>query len=183
VELQPENLDAHDNLGVALMRAGRFPEAVTVLRRAVSIDPKSPEARDNLGQAYLQQGQLKEAVESLQSAVALKPDYADAHFNLGQAFKIDKNPRAAADEIRLALRAQPDWPLALSTLAWLEATERDAPRNPEDAVRLASRAAELTRGRDPSVLDILAVAYASAGRLDDADRVSAASKALAPSRP
>jgi Flp pilus assembly protein TadD len=183
VKLQPDSIAARDNLGVALMRAGRFPEAVTVLQHVIELDPKSAEARDNLGQALLQQGKLEEAMASLQAAVDLKPDYADAHFNLAQALNMAGNPRAAASEIRVALRAQPDWPLALSTLAMIEATQRDAPRDPEDAIRLASRAAALTGQRDPQALDALAAAYASAGRPADAQRASAAAKALGGGRP
>jgi tetratricopeptide (TPR) repeat protein len=183
VRLEPGNVGTRDNLGVALMRAGRFADAVTTLQQAVAIAPQSAEAHDNLGQALLQQGKVDEAAASLRKAVELKPDYADAHFNLAQALKMAGHPREAANEVRAALRTQPDWPLALTTLAWLEATERDAPRDPEDAVRLASRAAELTRQRDPQVLEVLAAAYASAGRLDEAAQASAASKALAPARP
>ena len=180
VDLQPDSLQARDNLGVALMGLGKFPDAVATLQRAVELQPKSAEARDHLGQALLQSGKVKEAIASLEHAVELKPDYADAHFNLSQAFTMSGDPKTAAVHLRRALQAQPDWPLALTSLAWLEATERDAPRNPENAIRLASRAAELTQQKDAHVLDILAVAYASAGRFDDAERASAASAALAP---
>jgi Flp pilus assembly protein TadD len=183
VKLQPESAAARDNLGVALMRSGRFPEAVAVLQRAIDLEPKSADARDNLGQALLQEGRVKEAMASLQAAIDLKPDYADAHFNLGQAFKMSGNARDAAKEIRAALKSAPDWPLALTALASLEATDAGTPKDPDDAVKLASRAVELTQGRDPQVLNVLAAAYASAGRRADAEHATAAAKALTAAAP
>jgi len=47
---------------------------------------------------------------------------------------------------------------------------------PEEAVRLAERAAQVTKGQDALVLETLAVAYFSADRLDRA--VSTAQAAL-----
>ena len=65
------------------------------------------------------------------------------------------------------------------SLASLEATEPDAPRDLRDAVRLASRAADLTGRRDPRILDVLAAVYAAAGRFGDASRTAEAAQALA----
>ena len=59
------------------------------------------------------------------------------------------------------------------------ATERDAPLNPENAVRLASRAAELSGKRDAHILDVLAAAYAVDGRFADAVRTAEAAEAVA----
>jgi hypothetical protein len=53
-------------------------------------------------------------------------------------------------------------------------------RNGVRAVDLAERAALFSRRSDPLVLDVLAAAYAEAGRFDDA--VSAAGAALARAR-
>ena len=41
-------------------------------------------------------------------------------------------------------------------------------RQPDEAIRLAERAAELTRYQHPNILDTLATAYAAAGRFDQA---------------
>ena len=42
---------------------------------------------------------------------------------------------------------------------------------PQGAVRLAEAAARLTRGEDAAALEVLAAAYASAGRTDEARAV------------
>ena len=51
-------------------------------------------------------------------------------------------------------------------------------RDPGEAVRLASRATELSGGRDPAILDTLAAAYAAAGRFEEAVRTAEAAEAL-----
>jgi spermidine synthase len=62
-------------------------------------------------------------------------------------------------------------------LAWIQATHNQTKfRNPEEAVDNALRACELTKYKNPGVLDTLAAAYAAAGRFSDA--VATAEKAL-----
>ena len=57
----------------------------------------------------------------------------------------------------------------MTDLAWILATA-DAPeiRAPEEAVRLAERAAQATKREDAAVLDTLALAYFAAGRVEQA---------------
>ena len=65
----------------------------------------------------------------------------------------------------LVLRIAPDDSSVINDLAWLLATSPlDAIRDGNEAVRLASRARELTHGKTPAVLDTLGAAYAETGR-------------------
>ena len=180
-ELQPTNPAAYDNLGVALTREGRFDEAETALKRSVELQPNNPEAQHNLGLALGRGGHTPEAIQAFQRAIQLKPDYAEARYDLAQALSATGQMKAAAAELRESLKIQPDSPPALASLAWLEATEPDAPRNPENAVRLATRAVDLSGNRDPHIMDALAMAYASAGRVADAIRTAETAAAMAAS--
>ena len=179
LQRDPSRFEAHNKLGYTLMQTGRTAEALAAIRRAVELRPQDAEARNNLGLALMQVGRPTEAVESLQRAVELNPAYAEAHYNLGHALTTVGQPSAAADQFRQALRARTDWTPALASLAWVEATEGEGVRNPDDAVRLASRAADLTNRRDAQVLDVLAAAYAAAGRFADATETAEAAAALA----
>ena len=77
-----------------------------------------------------------------------------------------------------AVRLQPSFLAASNNLAWVLATSGDdGVRNPVLAVPLAQRAAAITGGTDPDVLDTLAAAYAAAGRFEEA--VQAAERAVA----
>lgn len=80
--------------------------------------------------------------------------------------------------LALAPRLAPRSPEALNNAAWYLATDADASRaEGEEAIGLAERAAALTGGENPTVLDTLAAAYAVAGRFDDA--ATTAERALA----
>jgi tetratricopeptide (TPR) repeat protein len=108
-------------------------------------------------------------VQSLQRAVELDPQYAEAHYNLGHTLTSVGQSAAAAAQFREALRLRPDWTPALASLAWLEATtESETLRDPADAIKLATRAADLSKRQDAQVLDVLAAAYAAAGRFMEA---------------
>jgi spermidine synthase len=72
---------------------------------------------------------------------------------------------------------EPDNQAALRQAAWVLATSPEASvRNGGEAVKLAERAAGLPGGGDPAVLDVLAAAYAEAGRF--AQAAQAARKAM-----
>ncbi len=78
---------AHVNLGGALGKAGRQPEAVPVFQKAVTLHPKPAEAHYGLGLALGEQGRYGEAVECFRKAVACRPDYFEAHGGLGFALQ------------------------------------------------------------------------------------------------
>jgi Flp pilus assembly protein TadD len=179
VQSQPSHFDGRNKLGYALMQVGRSQEALAAIRSAIELQPRNPEAHNNLGLALMQAGRHEDAVASLQHAVELKPDYAEAHYNLAHAFTAAGQPSAAVGQFREALRVRHDWPPALASLAWVEATEAGAVRNPAEAVSLASRAADLSGQRDAQVLDVLAAAYASAGRFAEATQTAEAALEIA----
>jgi len=178
VRLEPGNAAGHTKLGFALIQVGRVQEALPLLRRAIALQPDNPEAHNNLGLALMQVGQTKSAVTSMQRAVQLRSDYAEGHYNLAHALSAVGDQIAAVAQFREALRVRPAWPTALGALAWLQATHPDV-RDPEEAVHLASRAAELSENRDVAVLDALAAAYAAAGQFEEATRTAKMAEARA----
>jgi tetratricopeptide (TPR) repeat protein len=83
----------------------------------------------------------------------------------------------AVAEYRTALTLAPDSANCSINLAWLLSAHRQAAiRQPGEAIRLAEHAVELTGRRSADALDVLAAAYASAGRFDAA--VQSADEAL-----
>ena len=179
--LTPEDVQGHRKLGDALLGAGRAPEALAPLRRALDLRPDIPEAHNNLGLALIQSGGSQgEAVASIRRAVELQPDYREARYNLAHALSTADEPHAAVREFREALRLQADWPEALRDLALLLATYPDAGvRNPAEALRLASRAADLSGQADPFILYALAAAYAAGGRFEEAIATAEQAESLA----
>jgi tetratricopeptide (TPR) repeat protein len=178
-ESDPSRFEGHNKLGYVLMRTGRSQEALASIRKALDLEPANAEAHNNLGLALMQVGQPKEAVESLRKAADLNPRYAEARYNLGHALIAASQPADAAAQFRAALQVKPDWTPALASLAWLDATEAAGVRNPDEALRLATRAADLTAHRDAQVLDTLAAAYAAAGRFPEAIQTAETAVTLA----
>src|SRR5206468_3292486 len=171
--LNPQSASTHYNLGYALALQHRRDEAIASFREALRIDPAHAEAHNNLAAMLQLAGRVTEALEHYRRAVALRPDNVEARANLGRLLTAQGEERAAASEFREALAVHADDPQALAGLAWVEASSADSSlRDPTDAVRLAERAASLTGRRDLSVLETLAVAYASVNGFEDAMRVA-----------
>jgi tetratricopeptide (TPR) repeat protein len=85
IELQPDFPEAHNRLGVALMRKGQFREAIPEFQTAVSQrEGKYPTALYNLGFVLQQQRESEKALEAYRAAIdANGGDYADAYYQIG----------------------------------------------------------------------------------------------------
>ena len=173
MRIQPYYAEAHNNLGLALANQGKVSEAIAEFVTALRIKPDYAEAHNNLGLALDIQGRVAEAIAEYTAALLIKPDFTEAHNNLGSALAGQGRVAEAIAECREALRLKPDLPQALSTVAWIFATDGDANlRNAGEAVQLAERLCAITRYRRAEYLDVLAAAYAEAGRFSDAIRVA-----------
>ena len=105
----------------------------------------------------------------LRKAVELTPRIAEAHYQLGNALLQLGRAGEAVTEYEKALQLVPGYLQCLGNLAWVLAAAPDASlRNGARAVELAARANELSGGKNPRVLGILAAAYAEAGKFADA---------------
>jgi tetratricopeptide (TPR) repeat protein len=164
---------AHNNLGIALLREGKGDEALRHYREAVRILPRYPSARNNLAYALYRAGRTNEAVESWLTTLEFAPDNPTAHCFLGMVMAEQNRPREAVEHYEAALRSKPDFVLVQQQLAWLLAThwEKDL-RNGRRAVELALAVCTATDFRGPRALDSLAAAYAEVGRFADATAVS-----------
>lgn len=85
VAKRPENARAHNNLGSALLQAGRTAEAAAHFTTAAQLQPAYAEPRQNLGVSLLRSGRTAEAIAAFETALALRPDAADTLCNLGGA--------------------------------------------------------------------------------------------------
>jgi tetratricopeptide (TPR) repeat protein len=82
-ELEPDNADAHYNLGSVFGALDRTAEAIESYRCAIALKPDHAKAHNNLGSALRTFGKLDEAEAMCRRAVALDPASASALVNLG----------------------------------------------------------------------------------------------------
>jgi tetratricopeptide (TPR) repeat protein len=73
LRLSPNYPDAHNNLGLALVKAGRAAEAVPHFQAALSVTDK-PDIHHNLGSALDALGHTDDAIREYEAALALEPD-------------------------------------------------------------------------------------------------------------
>lgn len=73
----------HSNLANALVKQGRFDEAIENYRQALRVEPNFAVPHYSLGNLFMAQGKLDEAARHYLEAVRIDPDYAEAHNNLG----------------------------------------------------------------------------------------------------
>jgi spermidine synthase len=167
----PELAEGHVNLARLAVMQGRTEDARASLLRALAANPLSGAAHRMLGQVLHGRGDPEGAIPHLREAARIAPLTAEVHEDLGLALAMTRRIDDALSEFREALRLAPDWPAALDRVALILATSPEPTvRDPQEAVRLAVRAVKLTDAKDPTVLEIAAAAYASAGRFADAER-------------
>jgi tetratricopeptide (TPR) repeat protein len=160
---------AHQGLGVALAATGNTNDAIVHLEEAVRLLPQSADARYDLGLVLQQQGNFAGALDAYDRAARIDGHHADARYAAGLIREANGEFAAAVKLFRNALVVRPAWTQARVELAWVLATTPDAAvRQPAEALRLATSAAEATGFRDPRSLDVLAAALAAVGRYEEA---------------
>ena len=81
--LQPNYLDALNNLGNSLRIVKRSKEAIKAFRTAIDIDPNFFEGHHNLANTLQDLNQLEEAALSYRRALEINPDFDETKKNLG----------------------------------------------------------------------------------------------------
>jgi tetratricopeptide (TPR) repeat protein len=169
IQFDPEHGNTYYNIGLALAGKGRHEQAIKYFKQASQQKPDWHEPYNSLGLAYAQQGREDLAVENYNKALQLKPDYPDAHYNLGCLYYRQGKVELAVSHWTQTARLKPDFVEVLTNLAWILATTKnDNIYNPDEAVKYAKQACELTNHEQIKSLDTLAIAYAAASRFEQA---------------
>jgi tetratricopeptide (TPR) repeat protein len=174
--LQPQLVQAQFNLGRLHLARGEVGRAVAALKKVVEQRPQVADAHALLARAYRAAGRGKEAEARYRRALEIEPWRADLRRDLALLLVADGQRAEALEALEALVAVGSRDPEVQNALAWLLSTHPDtARRAPQRAVRLAEQA--VAQGPETHRLDTLAVAYAAAGRLEDA--VGTARRALA----
>ncbi len=170
-KLAPDSAQIHEFAGLALVKEGKNEEAEYHFKEAVRLESRYYRPYVNLGVMLAQRGELDEAIKHFKMALLLKPDNDEAHHNLGHALYSKGDIDGAIKHYRESIRLVPDSPKTLGALAWALATSSSAEyRNGAEAVELAKKSCELTKYKEPELLNVLAAAYAQNGQFKEAAR-------------
>ena len=177
IEMSPTTAEAYTQAGINVAAMGRIDEAIKYCRQSLQLKPDSVEVHNYLGGLLASQGKLNEAISHCRQALLIKGDHSKVHNNLGHMLQSQGKLDEALGHFQQVRRIKGDRPGALAGIARILATHPDAQkRDPKQAIALGEHAVKLTNYKNVRILDVLAMAYASEGRFDQA--VTTAQKAL-----
>ena len=157
--------------------AGQQRKAIDIMQQMLGVAEEQPEVLISYAALNLREGNLAAAMSSLREFRRLEPNDPAGYRLFGRALMLDGRADEAIAQFRKAFELNPDSYVPLVRISWILATHPDRERRrPEEAIRLAETAAELTGHQNAEVLNTLAAAYASAGQFDRA--VAAAQSAI-----
>jgi tetratricopeptide (TPR) repeat protein len=183
VDIYPNYADSQRELGLSLGKAGRYPEAAPHFEKAIQLDPQNSWSYHDLGVAFLKTDRIADAVPPFLKAIEVEPQNAGYKNDLGlvlfssghQAEAVSnflataQSDPAGFDRFLQAMQFDTNHVLLINNLALSFATNPDPKlRNGKYAVRLATRACEMTGYETNFYVGTLAAAYAEDGRFDEA---------------
>lgn len=108
IEVDPNYIDAHYDLGVASYHRGRVQDAIRSFQRVLSLDPNYHAAHYRIAICYLHTNQFNVAAQHFAEVIAITPEYAMAHFHLGVIYFKQQAYNKAKHEFMHVLRQNPD---------------------------------------------------------------------------
>jgi len=107
LQKNPNDFEAHYNVGALLQMRGELAESAAHFAEAVRIRPEDATANNAFGAALLGGGRTTESIPYLMAALRARPDYFDAHYNLGNALASQGDFNGALVHFRAAVRLNP----------------------------------------------------------------------------
>lgn len=165
VRLNPGLAQAHNNLANLLDEPGERETALEHYRTALKLKPQAAQTHANLASLLIAMGRGEEAQQHYAEVQRIAVNDGRPHYTVGKAWLKAGRAAEAIHCLHGAVQRDPEHLPSLAALARVLATGPDpSQRNGRRAVELATRAAELTGGQHPLVMDTLAAAYAEAGQ-------------------
>jgi tetratricopeptide (TPR) repeat protein len=141
-DVEPDQPDVWNSIGLAQARLGRTDEAIASFERALAVDPRHAEAARNLGTTLAGAGRRDEAIAAYQRAVAAAPGMVEAREDLATLLAGAGRLPDAEAQLRDAIRTDPQSArghVQLGAVLGAQGRWREAVAAYEGAVRLAPR--------------------------------------------
>jgi tetratricopeptide (TPR) repeat protein len=109
VKEAPNDATVQNNIAAALVRAGRFKEAIPHYQKGLEINPQYYLLHNNLGMAFFAMGRIDDAISEYEKGLEIYPDFAELHNNLGQALARTGQLEEASKHFERAVSIKPDY--------------------------------------------------------------------------
>ena len=173
LELDPKSPTALRQMGELEFKAGDYAKAAEHLRTVREIRPDDAAAAFDEGQAQAKLGNFAAAREPLESSLKLIPGQLPARLLLGRVYLELKDPKAAEDQFEAATLLDSKNLDAQAGIAQCEIAEGN-----QAAALGQLKALSASHPKDPHIFDLLAEAYRSLGKDQDASQAEAHAKLL-----
>lgn len=178
LEIDPNQTDALQLLGVIAAQMGNTTLAIERVNRSIAINPRQPGALNNLGNMLVEEDRYEEAIDAYERAIHFDPKNAQAYLHLGHVFGYVDRHLDAVRAYQRCTELEPENAAAWNSLG----SELDKVGRSDDAVQAYRRSIEI----DPnyqSPKDGLGKVLRQLGRLDEALQVYQQWLAIAPDNP
>ena len=116
LEIEPLDIQIHNNLGVLLTDSNRLSEAEKSFKKAIKLKPDYANAYNNLGLTLKKLGNLEDSKISLKKAIELKPNFVEALCNLGDTLRVLNELDESKKILIQAISLRPNYANAYSNL-------------------------------------------------------------------
>lgn len=110
LDIEPNNPDALNLMGVLMTQAGQFDTAVSVLEIAAQNAPDFAPIHVNLGNAYQAAGRLDDAIQAFTTAKMADISVTEAHLNLASALIQAGHTDEALESLDIVIKLAPNAP-------------------------------------------------------------------------
>lgn len=125
LELMPDHVPAHGNMGLIYERRGEYSQALACYEAVLKRAPSDLNALLNIGNIHLTQGRRDEAKANYMEVLCIDPGCAEAHFNLGNLASHLGDQESVGRHFLEAIRLRPDYVEAYINLGvWFEGQGR-----------------------------------------------------------
>lgn len=177
IELEPDFVSAYVGLAEMQKNLGHYDLAIDSARKALELEKDSVDAYRLLSESYYEQGLFDEPEKDLTPEIAEHSGYPNVLQKLAMTLYLKGQIKRSYNKYSELVKLDPDSIEGLNGLAWFQAASTiDGMRNPQEGMKHAMRACELSDFAKAESIDTLAVAYAAAGKYPKA--VETAQKAI-----
>jgi tetratricopeptide (TPR) repeat protein len=109
VVLDPDYVEARNNLGMVFKREGELDRAIAEFQTSVKLDPEDADSHENLASALFDKGRFGDSLAEYRKLARINPRHPQAHYNIGFLLVKSGELTESIGEFREAIRLKPDF--------------------------------------------------------------------------